>query len=177
MELLHLKEKVLSLFKIKEVEELPGAIETILFSESKNEIFEKYLELVENDLTKDHLQKIYQYYLADREGKNQDFTPLSLARFAGMLSGDADTVVDMCAGSGALTIQKWILNKNKEFLLYELDENAIPFLIFNMAIRNIKCIIHQADVLQMEIYKTYQIDKGDKYGIIKETGNGAHTNF
>ena len=83
----------------------------------------------------------------------------------------------MCAGSGALTIQKWNLDKNQEFMLYEYDEKVIPLLLFNMAIRNIQCIVFHSDVLQQEIYNTYSVTRGQKYGIVKEESNELHANF
>ena len=76
----------------------------------------------------------------------------------------------MCAGSGALTIQKWSIIPNQKFCLYEFDANVIPLLLFNMAVRNIECKVCHADVLQDEIYHTYIISHGDKFGVVKEMG-------
>ena len=98
----------------------------------------------------------------------QDYTPKSLARFVSRLAGVSDVVIDMCAGSGALTIQKWSITPKQKFSLHEFDENVIPFLLFNMAVRNKECVVYHADVLQDEIYHTYIISQGDKYGIMKE---------
>ena len=66
----------------------------------------------------------------------------------------------MCCGTGALTIQKWKEDKDLQFELEEYDENVIPFLLFNMMIRNIKAIVRQKDVLQDETFKEYSIRKG-----------------
>lgn len=116
------------------------------------------------DLSVDWMQKIYQYYLADRKEKMQDYTPKSIAELMAKLLGDEETVIDLCAGSGALTIQKWNQNKNQKFILFEFDEKVIPFLIFNMMVRNIECVIYRSDVLQEEIYNEYRITKGKEYG-------------
>lgn len=62
-------------------------------------------------------------------------------------------------------------------MLYEYDERVIPFLTFNMAIRNIECVIYHADVLQEQIFKVYQIQKGEKYGIFKEVEDGDSISF
>lgn len=175
MELKELTEKTLEIFKSKDVSELINKIKNVCI-ENKTEYFDRFVELVE-DLSVDWLQKIFQYYEADRKEKMQDYTPLSLARFVGMLAGESNTVIDMCAGSGALTIQKWNLDKNQEFMLYEYDEKVIPLLLFNMAIRNIQCIVCQSDVLQQEIYNTYSVTRGQKYGIVKEESNELHANF
>lgn len=175
MELKELTEKTLEIFKAKDTSELINKIKNVCI-ENKTEYFDRFVELVE-DLSVDWLQKIFQYYEADRKEKMQDYTPLSLARFVGMLAGESNTVIDMCAGSGALTIQKWNLDHNKRFLLYEFDENVIPILIFNMAIRNIDAIICHADVLQMEVFKSWRVSKGEKFGIVRECDINEHINF
>lgn len=92
----------------------------------------KYLELINNDLETDYLQKIWQFFMADRENKKQDFTPKSLGKLISELTKSTveEWVYDMCSGSGALTIQKWCSNKNLKFVCEELDENLIPFLLF-----------------------------------------------
>lgn len=166
MELKELSEKVKPIFGTENIDELPKRI----FDVVKNNDVRKYEEFFElvKDLSVDWLQMIYQYYLADRKEKMQDYTPKSLALFMGKLIGDADVIVDLCAGSGALTIQKWCMNHEQKFELYEFDENVIPFLSFNMAIRNIECIVYHSDVLQQEILHTYKISRGEKYGKFRE---------
>ena len=176
MELKELTEKTL---EILEIESISNMSERLLKCVKNNEerIYEQFCELVDNDLSIDWLQKIYQYYQADRREKMQDYTPKSLADFMGLLAGESTKVIDMCAGSGALTIQKWNRNHDLDFTLYEFDEKVIPFLLFNMAVRNISCIVFQADVLQMEIYKQYKITKGERYRILKEVYSEHYTNF
>ena len=166
MELKELTEKVFELLRAQSAEELPER----LFETVKNDdlnVYENFCELVQ-DLSTDWLQMIFQYYHADRKEKMQDYTPKSLAVFIGRLAGKTDTVVDMCAGSGALTIQKWNMNHEQKFELYELDEKVIPFLLFNMAVRNIDCTIHHSDVLQQEVLHTYRVSKGEKFGKFRE---------
>lgn len=166
MELKKLTEATMNLLDIKDIKELPNAILSTC-RENKTNVFLEFEHIVE-DLNTDWLQQIYQYHLADREEKKQDYTPKSLADFMGKLAGDSEVIIDMCAGSGALTIQKWKRNKNIEFILYEYDENVIPILIFNMMLRNIECVIYHADVLQNEVYHVYKIKKSNKYGIFEE---------
>lgn len=167
MELKELTEKTLALLEIENTEDMSKKLFEIV-STNNIQICEQFANLVENDLSVDWLQKIFQYYQADRKEKMQDYTPKSLADFMGLLAGESENVIDMCAGSGALTIQKWNRNHDLKFTLYEFDENVIPFLLFNMMLRNISCTVYHADVLQMDIFKQYQITKGDKYGVFKE---------
>lgn len=175
MELKQLCEETINLFSITDISELGQALFQCVI-ENDIEKYSKFHALVE-DLSVDWLQMIFQYYQADRKEKMQDYTPKTLADFMGRLAGDSETVIDMCAGSGALTIQKWNRNHDLEFWLYEFDENVIPFLLFNMALRNIKCTVGQADVLQREIYHTYKIEKGEKYGVFKEVENEHIVDF
>ena len=171
MELKQLTEKMIEILKVEDTNDMSEK----LFEVVKNndiEAYKQFCDLVENDLSRDWLQMIFQYYHADRKDKMQDYTPKTVAEFMSLLVGDnVDTIIDMCAGSGALTIQKWNMNNNIKFELYELDTNVIPFLLFNMAVRNIECTVYNADILQQEIINTYKIEKGDKYGIFKEVDN------
>ncbi|WP_370751044.1 N-6 DNA methylase [Eubacterium sp.] len=145
--------------------------------ENDVKIYEKFKELVNDDLSVDWLQKIFQYYQADRKEKMQDYTPKSLADFMGKLAGESDCLVDMCAGSGALTIQKWNRNPNQKFDLYEFDENVIPFLLFNLAIRNIESVVIHCDILSSQVFNTYKVFKGEKFGTVKEVKNENVVDF
>lgn len=62
----------------KEFINLFGDLENFDLSKISDENCEKYLKLINNDLDTDYLQKIWQFYMADREGKKQDFSPKSL---------------------------------------------------------------------------------------------------
>ena len=164
MELKELTEKTLEIFEVDDASKLRSALFEACNNETKLNAFS---DLVDGDLSVDWMQMIYQYYLADRKGKKQDYTPSCLAMFMGMLAGECDDIVDLCAGSGALIIQKWTQNKDTEFTAIEYDENVIPFLLFNMVIRNIKAtVIHKNALTDDEPIATYRIEKGEKYGNI-----------
>lgn len=164
MELKELTEKTFELFGVEQADQLGQAL---LKACSNTDELEAFCDLIDEDLTQDWMQKIYQYYLADRKEKKQDYTPQSLARLMGALTGDADRIVDMCAGSGALIIQKWCENPNIRFTAIEYDENVIPFLVFNMVIRNIRCrVLHKNALTDDEPINAWDITKGEKYGNI-----------
>lgn len=172
MELKNLTEKTLEIFGTESTGELAlnimKAIETNDFK-----IYQKFEEMVK-DLSTDWLQKIYQYYLADRKEKMQDYTPKSLAKLMAKiaLKSNDGLIVDMCAGSGALTIQAWNLNKDLEFECLEYDEKVLPILIFNLAIRNIKATVKHMDVLEDDILAIYTIEPTEKYGnVVKRYDN------
>lgn len=108
-------------------------------------------------LTEDWLQRIWQYYLADRDGKKQDFTPPSLAKLVTALAGEASTVLDMCSGTGALTVAYHSQHPEARFLCQEVDESVIPWLLCNLAIRKINAVVQQADVLTGELGKIWTV--------------------
>ena len=145
MELKELCKKTIEIFEIQNISELSGKLLDVCMN-NQQEYMERFCEAVE-DLSVDWLQKIFQYYEADRKEKMQDYTPLTLARFVGRLTETAGerAVYDLCAGSGALTIQKWNLNHDLIFLCYEYDKKAIPLLLFNLAVRNINAFVVNGD--------------------------------
>lgn len=166
MELSNLIEISKQVFEISDVSELGAAISEKLNDES---VFQKWVDSV-TDMSTDNLQPIFQYYMADRKEKMQDYTPKSLALAACMVAGvhNAKSVYDMCAGSGALTIQAWNINPNCRFICQEFDERVIPFLLFNLAVRNINAVVIHGDVLSEEQFKAYSVTAGEKFSAIAE---------
>ena len=146
-----------------------GNLENFKIDLLNNSNSEKFIELVNGDLETDYLQKIWQFYMADREDKKQDFTPKSLGKLVAELtkSTTEEWCYDMCSGSGALTIQKWITNKNLKFVCEELDTNLIPFLLFNLKIRNIEGYVINGNVLTGERKAVYKLTKGEKFSEIE----------
>lgn len=165
MELKELYDKTLALFKCNEFEQLKNEIIKCV-TENRNDCYDSFLEIVDGDLSHDWMQKIFQYYGADRKKKGQDFTPVSIAKLVANLA-EGKEITDMCAGSGALTIQKWNQNKNITFNLYELDSDVIPFLLFNLAVRNIDAKVYNMDVLSGEVFAVYKCTPGQKYGTVE----------
>lgn len=164
-----------------ELKELTEFTQELFRAENKDELRKNIMKAcIENDIEKlsqfkekvgdlkvDYMQKIFQYYYADRKEKMQDYTPKSLALLVSKLIGENDRVIDMCAGSGALTIQDWVNNPDTEYTCYELDENVLPFLIFNLMLRNIKAKVVQKDLLTNEIISKYEIERGEEFGTCK----------
>lgn len=162
MELLKLKNKILELFDT-DIDHLGDALMSVVTNNNVTK-YDAFCELVDGDLTVDWLQMIYQYYHADRNEKMQDYTSKTLADLMARLTGPADIVVDMCAGSGALAIQRWVQKPDQKMRLIELDENVIPYLLFNLAVRNIDSSVCRKDVLSDETGQQYRVSRGDKYG-------------
>lgn len=166
MELKELTDRTLELFGITAPDQLGHALLAACGDPDK---LRQFCDLVDGDLSTDWMQKIYQYYLADRKEKKQDYTPASLAQFMGLLAGSSERIVDMCAGSGALIIQKWSQKPDVRFTALEIDENVIPFLLFNMVLRNVWCRVFQMDALTGEdAVRAWDVVKGEEFGHITD---------
>lgn len=168
MELTKLRDAMLKLFECEKVEQLSEKTMRVVLS-NDFEKMDKFVELIGNDLSIDYIQKVYQYYLADRKEKKQDYTPKSLAKLMAILAMSKDKkIIDMCAGSGSLTIQAWILDNDIVAECLEFDETVIPFLLFNLQVRNIEGVVKHMDVLENEIFNTYKITRTDKFGKVEK---------
>lgn len=161
LELKQLTDKTLEIFNCQRVDDLGDALMAHMEDECAMQAFS---DLVGGDLSKDWMQMIFQYYKADRKEKKQDYTPACIGKFMSKLIGESSETYDMCAGSGSLTIQRLNDNPDGKIICYEIDKNVIPFLLFNLAIRNKTAEVHRADVLQDEVYESWQIKKGEQYG-------------
>ena len=116
---------------------------------AKNFQFYKDIRDTVGLIEEDYLQKLYQYYIADREKLKQDYTPLTLAQLTARLAirDDASRVLDCCCGSGALTIQAAKLFPKCDFECLEIDENVLPVLDANLNMRKIKYKLKHYDVV------------------------------
>ena len=160
MELLEFKNKILNLLNVNETKDVSKKLLSTVIG-NKADIFDKYIDITDN--TKDWLQALWQYYEADRVEKKQDYTPKSLCKLVTALSGDCTTVYDCCGGSGALTIEMIKNHKVDNIYVEELDENVIPFLLFNLCLHNTSGFVVNGDVLSEKHYKIYKLEKGEKY--------------
>ena len=78
MELKELTDRTIELFDVSDPSRLGPAVLAACEDPDKLRAFR---DLVDGDLSVDWMQKIYQYYLADRKEKKQDYTPSSIAQF------------------------------------------------------------------------------------------------
>ena len=167
MELSELTQKISDIFGVSDVGDLGDEMLKVLLTGETEKIVKVKDTLP--DLTTDWLQAIYQYWLADRDGKKQDYTPKSISHLVARLATLSDgTIQDVCAGSGALTIAVWSIDPSRDFECVELDENVIPFLLFNIVIRNIKATVLQKDVLNDDVYAKYVVTQTEEIGRVKK---------
>lgn len=137
MELLEYKTRLFELIGIEDISQLPQAL-----SSAGSDLKQRYIEVF--GLDRDWIRELYQYYLADREGLKQDYTPESLAKLLGALVGSCKNIADLCAGSGSLSLHT---DPKAEVRAYEMDEGVLPFLEFNLSIHGRKAEVIQSDLL------------------------------
>lgn len=168
---MELKDKyaaILDIFETKENETFSQAVSRVVFSEKSTQYYDKYCELL--PLANDELRGCWQFWYADREEKKQDYTSDTLADVVAALVDpqDGDIIYDCCAGSGSLSIGVWRRCKEVSFVCEELDEDVVPLLLFNLAVRNISAVVRVCNVLTRECSIQYEVIKSGKYGLVQK---------
>lgn len=161
-------DELIKFFNIDDIGYLGDKLKEIIFSDNRDDIYDRYIELVE-DMDIDWIQKIFQYYKSNRSDFKQDYTPKSLAKcLAKMVYWEgAKTAYDACSGSGSLVIELHKLDNKIEFVCEEFDDNVIPYLLFNLSIRNISAVVVKGDIVKQERYNFYKLTPGNKYSKIE----------
>ena len=160
------KETVLKITGVKENFQVPDALLKIVLDEKKRKIaFDKVLKKSES-LESDLFLEYFQTGQSDRKGFMQDFTPCCVGEIVARLAGSNSEIKDVCAGTGSLSVANWKNHKEAKIVAYELSDSALPFLLFNLAIRNIDgCVVH-GDVLTGEIKGVYKLASNLQYSDI-----------
>lgn len=135
----------------------------VLLSERCEGVMNQFMEIGES-LDHDWFTQYFEEEHANKSKMAQDFTPRGVSDLLSHIIGEAETVADVCSGTGGLTIAQWNKNRETRFYCYELSERAIPLLLFNLAIRNIKAKVVRMDILTGERFKAWEVVKGNVYG-------------
>lgn len=168
-------EKVNELLGVDETFKVPDKLMSIMMNrEEREQTFKAFLE-VERDTSFDWFHEYFESEQSERKTKKQDFTPDSVSDIMTKLVGKSDTYFEAAAGTGGIAIRHWwhdlIDNHNPFFyepsddymVLEEKSERALPFLLFNLAIRGINAIVIHGDSLSREVNNVYYLlnDKND----------------
>lgn len=137
MELLEFKNEFLTMLGVDQVEDVPDVANSC-----SPDLVARYHERFGMD--RDWIREFYQYYLADREGLKQDYTPPSLSKLLLRLVGPCKTLVDLCAGTGSLSLYA---DPGTKIKAIELDPKAAACLRFNYAVHGLDAEVVQADAL------------------------------
>ncbi|MBB1080233.1 N-6 DNA methylase [Limosilactobacillus sp. STM2_1] len=164
-------ETINNLIGIDESYKAPIKLQSILNDSNKRtELFNQFLEK-ESDLSFDWFTDYFQEEHSDRKNKKQDFTPDGIVKLVSSLLGDFATNMDICAGTGGLTIKRWTKNHNGKFYCEEFSDRAMPFLLFNLMIRNVDAIVFHGDSLTRKTKHIYHLSKGKAFSSLEEVRN------
>ena len=164
-------ETVNKILGITEAYKMPEALMSKLMN-GPTELFNKFMEVGE-PLDHDWFTEYFQTEHGDRDKLKQDYTPDSVCEIATSVSGVAGVVGDICSGTGGLTLKAW-QHGAKEFYCIEYSSRAIPVLLTNLAIRNIKATVIHGDALTKETFNAYKLTPSDRYStieVIEDTEN------
>lgn len=159
-------EQINNLFGVNESFNAPFKLRDILKGKTQRErLFDDFM-VQEKDLSFDWFTEYFQKEQSDRKNMKQDYTPNAVTEILNRLLGSTDSNVDLCAGTGGLTIKRWNDNKDATFYCEEYSDRAIPFLLFNLAIRNMDAIVCHGDSLTHEFKAIYKLNDYLKYSDI-----------
>ncbi|TYG33275.1 N-6 DNA methylase [Lonepinella koalarum] len=160
--------KITELLNLKWNYQMTEELMALLFDKEKClDAFNRYMA-AQPDLTQDCFLAEFQESFAERSALKQDYTPSSICQITAALSGQAETVLDVCCGTGALTIAKWSVNPNATFYLEEYSKEAVAILLFNLAVRGINAEVKNCDVLTGEVFASYKLVRHGKYSSIEQ---------
>lgn len=161
--------KINNLLGIDESYKAPGKmLSLILNAETAKELFFKFLEAYNYDLSYEWFNDYFMDEHADRKNKKQDFTPTCLSRLMSeMIAGNTCGIIyEPACGTGSTLIQHWYKNIRKDYIwnynpmsiLYyceELADKTIPFLLFNLLIRGMNAIVIHRNTLTRKAKNIY----------------------
>lgn len=164
-------EEINKILGISESYKAPEVLLKILLKndDTTKSVFLKMLELFEKDISYDWFHEYFQSEHADRKNKKQDFTPMQVGRLVHSLHNTVDGLIyEPTCGTGGLIINHFNLVMEKYnpltlnpmdrvYICEELSDRAIPFLIFNLAVRGVNAFVIQCDVLTRKATNFYSI--------------------
>ena len=164
-----ISELLMTFFNVLEGYQLIEKITDQLSEQTKRSEFFDYLIASGVDLSTDFLRDFFQSEHGDRDRLKQDYTPDSVCEVIASQVKDAKYVADICAGTGALSLA--VLRKNPKAYLHveELSDRAMPFLLTNLAIRNVSAEVVHCDVLTQQVKAVYLLTASEKYSTIEKT--------
>lgn len=167
-------------FDVKTVNKLLGIEESykapekmlqlMLDDQQRPGLFKQFLA-VSTDLKFDWFHEYFEDEQAERKSKKQDFTPDSVATLLNRLTArqsNDNAYYEVAAGTGGILIKHWWndLTHNSIFTYdprscwyqaEEMSDRAIPFLLFNMAIRGMNGVAIHCDSLSRRAKDVYFI--------------------
>lgn len=149
---------------IHESYQLPDALMTALLDKSRRA---ELLGMVAGgiDGATDPLRDYFQENHSNRDAMMQDYTPDCLCELVARLAPPAPRMLDLCAGTGALTL--FTAKTGTEVRCEELSERVLPVLLMNLALRNIGGVVVRRDVCADEEFGAYRLTPGERFSGIE----------
>lgn len=164
-----LKEVLYEELKVKESFEIPTKLLEKMLGNEKEEFLEKVDSIYNYE--EDSLRDLFQSEQSSRKDLMQDYTPDCICKIIQKIVGKSEELLDMCSGTGALTISAIKDNKVKYLQCEELSSASIPYLLLNLSLRNISGKVYQKDVITRDVKKVYQLTSGTKFSTIEVIEN------
>lgn len=169
-------QEVQRIFECKDLRELSTHIRERL---NNFDVYDEYVKSFPVDKTwradqTDYLQRAYEEFQASKKGLGQCYTPPCIADLLAEMVEPEGVLLDTGAGSGALTLGAWRKNRDQFFIAQEYDVTVIPYLLFNLAIRNMNALVVQSDGLRTDLLtdpwneRYWLVMPGEKYATILE---------
>ena len=165
------REQFYKIAGVKQHAEFEKFLQDILFKPEEREEFYQKLLQIDSDVYVDTFKQYFEEYSAERKTNKQDYTPDSVAYILAELTRNETnnggySAYDPTAGTGSLIIQKWKNDQLQETplsyaphnYLYRADEladNVIPYLLHNLAIRGMNCMVVHGDTLNKTAKQVY----------------------
>ncbi len=166
-------QKILDLLECKESFEIPEKLLNAMTGERKNEVLDVLSNAGFAD-SGDTARDIFQIGLADRKRFKQDYTPHCLCRLMGELAKITDnngTVLDICGGTGALSLGLHDAGAGSRYVTEEISSAAIPWLLANFAVRNMDAEVRQKDIITGSTEAAWNVSRSEKYSDITAIDN------
>lgn len=163
-------DKIKALLQVDPLHDIYSRINEAVLSDNLSEILEKYTEVIKADPERDWIQNMFMFSGADSAGLGQDYTPAALSKIMAGVSDyeDAETVLDVCCGTGSLTLQLHKKHPGLHFTMQECDARVVSLLLFNMALNNVKADVLHMDIITGQIFAIYEVRPGERFGAVEK---------
>ena len=114
---------------VSESYQVPDALMAAMLDEARRDGVLAALRDATGDLAHDGMTAYFQTEQGDREALKQDFTPPAVCDLVAGMAGDADSYIDVCAGTGGLTISLWANHPHAHYRCEEYSSRTVPALV------------------------------------------------
>lgn len=150
---------------VRESYKAPTAMMELLQDDGRRvEFLNKYRQEY-SDLKQEHFREYFMEAQSDRKGDKQDYTPDSIGDIISGIVGKRDSVLDIAGGIGGLTIHEWADNQSGRYVIEEISDASLPFLLFNLLVRHVNATVVHGDTLERVAKDIYTVSGDD---LIKE---------